>query len=304
MSEHVGVDVGGTFIKAGLVAASGDVLARTRVPTDADQGLEAIEERMHEAVRGLGGRSGGRVGVGLPGIVLPAEGVVRVSPNIPCWRDYPARERLENVLGTGVAIENDANCAAVAEGWIGAGARIRSFLLLTLGTGCGGGVMLDGELWRGESGRGGEIGHVVVDPGGEACGCGSRGCLETVASVTGIERMARDASLAGGVEDLASRARSGGVREALLFESAGRALGIAVADWLNILDVHAIIVAGGLRACLDLIEPGLVDEALMRAYCLDPGSLRVLGAGLGEDSGLVGAARLAMSGMGDPQSNG
>jgi glucokinase len=222
------------------------------------------------------------------------EGVVKLSPNIPCWKDYPARERLERVLGVRVRLDNDANCAAVAEGWIGAGRGTPSFLLLTLGTGVGGGVMLDGRIWRGESGRGGEVGHVVVEPDGSPCGCGSRGCLETVASSQGILRMASEAGLSAGVEELAILARSGDVRAASLFSRAGSALGIAIAGWLNTLDVHTIIIAGGVLPALDLIEPSIRAEVGERAYGLDRSALRILPASLGADAGIVGAARLVM----------
>ncbi len=299
MTGTIGIDVGGTFIKAGLVAGDGTIIERVKLPTDVEAGAPAIEKRILEAVERIGtdARSG-RIGIGLPGIVDSPDGVVRLSPNIPCWTDYPARERLGRVLGTGVCVENDANCAALAEAWIGAGRGLESFLLVTLGTGVGGGVFLSGRLWRGEGGRGGELGHVVVDPGGLVCGCGARGCLETVSSSTAILREARSAGLEGGVEELAGRARAGGRDESLLFERAGRGLGIALACWLNILDVRSIIIAGGMRPAFDLIEPAARAEIASRAYGLDEGRVRMLEATLGEDAGIAGAARLAASGVG------
>jgi glucokinase len=295
VSDTIGIDVGGTFVKAGLVSGDGSIVRRVKMPTDVDGGVDAIEARIHEAVEELQA-AGCTIGVGLPGIVDPREGVVRISPNIPCWTDYPARRRLGELLGSEPCVENDANCAAVAEAWIGAGRGIESFLLVTLGTGVGGGVILSGELWRGDAGRAGEIGHVVVDPEGRPCGCGSRGCLETVSSSTAILREAAGAGLKGGVEDLARRARRGGLEESRLFEAAGRGLGIALASWLNILDVHAVIVAGGMQPTLDLIEPPLRSEMRVRAYGLDGSGVRLLGSTLGEDAGIVGAARLAMIG--------
>ncbi|MBW2262985.1 MAG: ROK family protein [Deltaproteobacteria bacterium] len=307
MAEHIGIDVGGTFIKAGLVAGDGSIIDSVKLPTDVQGGVEAVEARILEAVEGLesgtlesaalslskGPSRTGTIGIGLPGIVDPREGVVRLSPNIPCWNDYPARERLGRLLGTVVRVENDANCAALAEAWLGAGRDLESFLLVTLGTGVGGGVFLSGRLWRGDGGRGGEVGHVVVDPDGLPCGCGARGCLETVSSSTAILREARRAGLKGNVEDLAGRARDGGHDESILFERAGRALGIALAAWLNIIDVHAIIVAGGMQPVLDLLEGPARAEIASRAYGLDVGAVRLLGATFGEDAGIVGAVRLA-----------
>lgn len=292
MSDTIGIDVGGTFIKAGLVSGDGSIVRRVKLPTDVDGGVEAIESRILQAARDLRA-SVGTVGIGLPGIVDPREGIVRISPNIPCWTDYPARQRLGDLLGTRPVVENDASCAAVAEAWIGAGRGLDSFLLVTLGTGVGGGVILSGELWRGDAGRGGEIGHVVVDPDGHPCGCGSRGCLETVSSATAILREAAAAGLQGDVEELARRAREGCRDESRLFDGAGRGLGIALAAWLNILDVHAVVVAGGMQPALDLLEPALRSELQVRAYGLDARDVRMLGSTLGEDAGIVGAARLA-----------
>ncbi len=294
MTETIGIDVGGTFVKAGLVSGDATILERVKLPTDVEAGAPAIEARILEAVESIGTDARRRrIGIGLPGIVEPRAGVVRVSPNIPCWVDYPAVERLGLVLGTQVCVENDANCAALAEAWAGAGRGIDSFLLVTLGTGVGGGVVLSGRLWRGDGGRAGELGHVVVDPGGRPCGCGARGCLETVSSSTAILREARGAGLEGDVEDLARRARDGGRRESRLFERAGRALGIALTCWLNVLDVHAIIIAGGMRPAFDLLEPAVRAEIASRAYGLDESRVRLVGATLGEDAGIVGAARLA-----------
>jgi glucokinase len=294
MTEHVGVDVGGTFIKAGRVDGAGRILDRVVVPTDVEGGVDAIESRIREVVSKLG--HAGSCGVGVPGAVDHDRGVVRSSPNIPCWKDYPARERLAAALGCSVALDNDANCAALAEGWVGAARDVESFLLITLGTGVGGGVVLAGRLWRGESGRAGELGHVVVDPDGRPCGCGSRGCLETVASATGIARQAASAGLEGSVEDLARAARAGGSGEREIFDEAGRALGIAISDWLNILDVHTILIAGGVAGALDLLGPALEREVERRVYAFDSSHLALIPALLGEDAGIVGAARLCTDG--------
>jgi len=296
MADYIGIDVGATFIKAGFVNPSGQVHGKVQVPTDVGSGIPAIEARIREVFDCVAGGSPSVVcGVGLPGIVDPARGVVRSSPNIPCWHDYPARQRIEEIVGIKVRIENDANCAAIAEGWVGAGRGASAFLLVTLGTGVGGGIVLGGRVWHGDSGRGGEVGHIVVDPGGEPCGCGSRGCLETVASARGIQAMAASAGLRGNVEELAERARKGGRAEKEIFERAGGALGIAIADFLNILDVHTIVVGGGAGAALDLMQEAIRREALRCAYALGPGALRLLGASLGEEAGIVGAARLAMT---------
>ena len=293
MADAIGIDVGGSFIKAGLVSPDGTVTRRVKLPSDVPSGVAAIEERIRDAVEDLESKTSA-IGIGLPGIVDPEDGTVRFSPNIPCWRDYPARERIGRVLERNVVVENDASCAALGEARFGAGRGLSSFLLVTLGTGVGGGVVLSGEIWRGEGGRGGEVGHITVDPAGEPCGCGSRGCLETVCSSTAILREARRAGLEGDVRGLAERARAGGRGEAALFESAGRGLGIALAAWLNILDIRTIILAGGMQPAFDLMETFARDEIAGRAYGLDAGAVRMIGATLGEDAGITGAAALTI----------
>ncbi len=292
----MGLDVGATSIKGGLVGANGEVLKKGSVPSSVEKGVEAIEERIVELLESLGGSLvPGPLGIGLPGALDLDRGVVVHSPNIPCWHGYAARDRLSAITGREVILENDANCAGIAEGWVGAARSVRSFLAVTLGTGVGGGVILDGRIWHGDSGRGGEVGHVVVDPDGMACGCGGRGCLETLASATAVMRMAREQGLAGTLQEMSDRARDHDGTQRRLFEGAGRALGIALATWLNIMDVHFIVVGGGMSAALDLMMPSIRVEIARRAYALDPERVVIRQALLGPDAGLVGAARLAMA---------
>lgn len=294
MNARIGLDLGATTLKAGVVDDQGKVHRSAVLSTDAEGGLEAIETKIDEALALLGAPSlPGAVGLGLPGAIDHQKGTVRFSPNIEAFTDYPARDRLRKRTGRSFVVENDANCAAVAEGWVGAAAGAQSFLMMTLGTGVGGGVVLQGQLWRGDAGRAGEVGHLVVDPGGAPCGCGSRGCLETVASATGILRMASEAGLEGGVEELASRARDGSGPETRIFQRAGEALGIALASWLNVLDVHLIVFGGGVARALDLMQATMRREMARRAYALDPDLVSLQTAHLGNDAGLVGAARLA-----------
>jgi glucokinase len=291
----VGLDVGGTTVKAGLVARDGTVLLSRARPTPPAGRLEEIERTIAELLRELDDHDGaGTVGAGLPGVVDHARGVVRHSPNVEAFTGWEARDRLSDIARRPVVVDNDANCAAVAEGWVGAAAGVDDFLMVTLGTGVGGGVVLGGHLWHGEAGRAGELGHVTVDPQGAPCGCGSRGCLETVASATGIARMARECGREGDAESLARAARSGDPAAARLFERAGSALGIAVAAWLDVMDVHTVVVGGGMAAALDLMEPALRDEIALRAYALHPDDAIVRRAAVTPTPGVVGAARLAM----------
>jgi len=304
------VDVGGTNIRGARVAPDGRFLARHRVPNPVARGEEAILDALAGLCRTLAGRSSPAVvGVGIPGAVLPVRGVVASSPNVPCWHDTPIGPQLAARLGLRVVIDNDANLHALGEQWRGAGRGIPNLLLATLGTGIGGGIILDGRLWHGDGGRAGELGHTVVDPEGPPCNCGATGCVEAYASATGIVRAWRRRH---GVREnrprpgdrrvlrdtpatIAARARKGDPRALAVFAEAGRALGIAVATWLQILDVRTVIFGGGVSGALDLLEPLIRIELERRLWGLDASKIRLLRAELGDDAGILGAARLAQT---------
>jgi len=296
MREVIGIDVGGTFIKAGAVSGEGRILRRAKVATGVEGGVAEIEERMAEVFRRLFLPGVCAAGVGVPGMVRFADGVVVRSPNIPPWRDYPAARVLSEQLGVPVSVDNDANMAALGEGWTGAGKGTASFLMITLGTGIGSGVILDGELWHGDTGRAGEFGHVVTDPGGAPCGCGGRGCVERYASASGIRRLAEERGLRLDVPELMERARGGDAAARGVFETAGRALGLALAAWFNLMDVRSVIVGGGALPALEPMGPHIRKVLEEGVYGVPAGELRITGALLGEDAGIVGAARAALAG--------
>ncbi len=250
----IGIDLGGTNLRVAGVAAGGDIVEIYRVQTLAREGTEPATGRIVAAIRCVSARisgSGGSVrGVvlGAPGIISSRAGTVVASPNLPGWNDVPLLDRVAEAIGLPVLLENDANAAAFGEYWRGAGSGCASMLLLTLDTGVGGGIVLGGELWRGADGMAGEIGHVTVEPGGRTCRCGNTGCLETYASATGIVDSYRE--LAGveeavTAEEVHRRAHEGDANARQAYREGGRALGLAFATLVNLLNPECIVIGGG-----------------------------------------------------------
>jgi glucokinase len=312
----VGIDLGGTLIKAALVDAQGRIVARREGPTGPDLGPDAVIGRIAAVARDLFGEARAAhgaevaaVGLGCPGGIRADLATVSQSPNFPEWNEVDVRRPLEALLRVPVAVDNDANAAAFGEHWRGAGQGCDSLVLVTLGTGVGGGLVLDGKVWRGAWGMAGEIGHVNVEPEGPPCGCGSRGCLETFASATAMARAARDgltrgegAILRGLAGTDAARVDARLVHEAAnagdamclaVLAEAGRRLGIALASILNLLGPSMFVVGGGAGRAFDHLAPAALAEIRARAFREPAAGVRLVPALLGNDAGTVGAARLA-----------
>ena len=294
MSERrlVGIDLGGTAIKGGAVREGGEILERRQVDSDVAEGSEAVCSRIAALARELGAEHA--LGIGIPGLVDRERGLVTASPNLGPTVGFPMRDEVARLLGiepARVKLENDANVAIFGEHWIGAARGEDHALLLTLGTGIGGGLVLDGRLFLGE-GLAAELGHVTVEPGGIPCGCGSRGCMETLASATAALRRAREAGLSEDLEVLCRLARDGGGPERELLEAVGRDLGRGLAQAILILDVRCFLIGGGFGAALDLLRPGILEGIDERSYGRPPELLKILPASLGPDAGWIGAARL------------
>lgn len=309
----VGVDFGGTNVKVGLVAPTGRVAAAealaSREISRPGRFVEAVSEAVGRLARSVGERPGGLrgVGVGVPGPVDVRRGVVEFLVNVPGWRRVPLRRWLERRLGCRCAVDNDANLAALGEFALGAGRGARSLVCLTLGTGVGGGLILDGSLVHGAGGSAGEVGHMVIDPRGPRCGCGARGCLEAHVGTAAILRMGRRA-LRGGRGPLRRLTREAGGRltPALISRAAhlgderarriwtafGRWLGIGVANLTNLLNPDRVVLAGGVAGAWPLFYPSLIGT--VRAQALAPAvrPLRIVRARLGTRAGIVGAAVL------------
>jgi glucokinase len=245
------------------------------------------------------------ISVVVPGTVNVADGVVVKAPNVPCLDGFRLAAALESELDWPVILENDANAAAIGEQWRGAGQGYRTLICVTLGTGVGGGIILDGKPWRGVDGSAAEIGHIGVDPfGGVPCTCGSRGCLEVYASATAIVRMTREArprypsSILHNTEDLTSQkvyeaGKEGDELAMEVFRRMGVYLGIGLASLINVLNPEIVVIGGGLSNGWDLFEKHMHQQVIERAFPIPARRVKIVRAQCGDDAGLLGAAKLA-----------
>ncbi len=315
----VAIDLGGTNIKAALVDRAGHAIAPYLGPTGDDLSPAAVIDRLVQVVDSLRAQTenGTRlvgVGLGCPGGVYPNRAVVSQSPNFPGWRDVNLREPLEKRLGLPVLLENDANVAAYAEHRLGIGQGFDSMVLLTLGTGIGGGIVLNGHIWQGTWGMAGEIGHVTVDPQGPLCGCGNHGCLEALASGPALVRQAREGisrgeghtlvRLVGGdIEAITPQriyeaALIGGDLSMKLLTKAAHNIGIVIASVLNLLNIPLFAIGGGISAAFDFQGPLICEEVRRRAYRVPAENVRIEKAALGNDAGTLGAGLLVFEEFG------
>jgi glucokinase len=311
-SPLVGVDLGGTNIRAVVFGAGMEVLGRREAPTRAESGAEKIISRIAGCVRealraaGIEPASVAGVGVGAAGLTDWKTGTVLLASNLG-WRDVPLAESLSRELGgVRVAVDKDTNAAALAEARLGAGRSFLHFLYVTAGTGIGGGLVLNGELYRGATGGAGDIGHVVVDLDGPPCGCGNRGCVEVFSSGGGIVNRAKELLSSGqpgtegslledeevtaeAVFDAASkgdRVAEGVVRRA------GTLLGLALANYVNLNNPEAVVLGGGLLRAGELYRGPVEREMRSKALPALGEVVSLVTPGLGEDVGPIGAALL------------
>lgn len=283
----IGVDFGGTRIKAGLVR-DGAVVAHASIATP--KGKVAILDAIAKLVKRLD-KKPSSVGLAIPGEV-DQQGVCWRLPNVPGFKGVNIPRELSRRLGCPVACENDATAAALAERVFGHGIAQRSFLLVTLGTGVGGGVCIDRVVHRGRNGFGGEIGHVLVDSAKDAwpCGCGAKGCMESYAGTAGVLRKFHELGGRGrNLEQVAKAARGGSDAGKEALAMMGRALGLGIGSIQNTLDLDAIVFTGGASASFDLIEPALRAALKERAFAPPLAEVKLLISALGGDAGIVGA---------------
>lgn len=334
----IGVDLGGTNLRIAAVDAGGKVLEKITLGTEVKRGRDRVISEMCSAIqslamkyRGSTGQLAG-IGIGVPGIIEMQTGMLRESPNLPGWSDYPVREEIESRLGTHVVLENDANAAALGEKWLGAASTVDDMCMITLGTGVGGGIVLQGRIWHGMTGMAGEVGHISVHPDGPPCGCGSKGCLEQYASATAVKRMAVEAIANGKAPELAramheepefsskvvyQMAVQGDAPAREIFQKVGWALGVAIADLINIFNLPMYVIGGGVSSAWEAFAPSIMQQLrtnsfVFRATAPTEDVRGVQGASvpddllparrntiitralLGSDAGLIGAARLPM----------
>jgi glucokinase len=304
-------DLGGTHLRVALVDRNGNLYCRQMQSTpQAEKPTEivrALIDAVHacEATAREQGGTITAVSVVVPGTVNVAAGVVVKAPNVSCLDGFRLAAALESELEWPVILENDANAAAIGELWRGAGQGYRTLICVTLGTGVGGGIILDGKPWRGVDGSAAEIGHIGVDPfAGVPCMCGSRGCLEVYASATAIVRMTREArprypnSILHNIEDLTSQkiyqaGKEGDELAIEVFRRMGVYLGIGLASLINVLNPEIVVIGGGLSNGWDLFEQHMHQQVLERAFPIPARRVKIVRAECGDDAGLLGAAKLA-----------
>lgn len=295
----IGVDIGGTRLRAALIDRDGTVLARTETLTRAKDGPDAVVAQIVElcatVTASIGGERIAGAGISAPGPIDTVRGVALGVPTLSNWHDIPIVAMIEDALGLRVRLENDAIAAANGEWRFGAGRDLSNLVYVTVSTGVGGGVVLDGRLLHGRMGMAAHVGHMIVQRGGERCSCGASGCWEAYASGTAFARRIRARTgAASGPAEIFAAARAGDVLAGELVAEEGAWLGVGVAGLLHLYSPEAVILGGGVSNGFDLFRPAMEREiaALAMPAFRD---VPVVQAGLGENSGLVGAAALLFS---------
>ncbi len=307
----IGVDLGGTNLRTALVDHNGEILDKHKEATRAADGWKKIVERLIDNIkrqRGIGVEKGvhvSAVGVGAPGVILVDKGIVVKSPNFPDWNNLPLKAELEKALNIPVFIENDANAAALGEVWRGEGKDSKSMILLTLGTGVGGGIVLGSKIWHGADGMAGEIGHMTLIPDGRQCTCGNTGCLEMYVSARGIVQSYRDELEkqkqpgASALKEITSEkvyqdAREGDAAARQVMKEMGRMLGIGIASLINIFNPEMVVIGGGVKDAWPLFIGATHEEVMKRAFQVPAERTLIVPSSLGDNAGMIGAAAVAL----------
>lgn len=310
----IGVDLGGTTIKAGVVSESGAILYQNKLPSKADVSPSEVIKQIHasvqDALKHANDATVRGIGIGAPGMV-DDNGVVKAPPNFAHWDEVPLKYEIEKLVnGLPVSVENDANAAAIAESKFGAGVQHPNFLFVIWGTGVGGGIILNNKIFRGLTGGAGEIGHISIDYNGPQCNCGSVGCIEAYVgqrylSQRTAERLkshpeSKILTLVGGDSSkiepfyVAQAAHDGDAIAREILVEAGSLLGVALAAVMNVMDLRVSIIGGGISASGDFVMQAVKKS--VQKYVLKPlkKDIEVLPAKLGNNAGILGAAGLVL----------
>jgi len=307
----IGIDLGGTNIKGALVNSGGHIISKQKAATLANTGPRAVAERISRIIGDLesqaaaAGKKVAGIGVGIPGQADQTRGTVFFAPNLH-WRDVPLVEYLRSRTILPVYLENDANAAAMGEQWLGAGRGSVNMVMITIGTGIGGGLILNGSLYSGTNGSAGEVGHMVIDPDGPLCSCGRRGCLETLTSAAAMVRMAKEAIDQGKktilareenleARDIVMAAQAEDKVALLIIDVAARYLGMGLGNVINLFNPDTIVIGGGVSEAGDILFEPLRREAVTRSLEVPARVVKIVPAELGNDAGCIGAARLVLS---------
>ena len=298
-SQVIGIDLGGTAIKLARFSRSGDLLAEAQLPTPQPAVPGAVTMALCEAVEELDPqRLAAVVGIGLPGPMDAAARVARVCINLPGWEEVPLADWLEPRLERRVTLANDGNCAVVGEAWRGAARGYGDVVLLTLGTGVGGGVLLNGSLFTGHNGAAAEPGLIGVDPEGHACNSGNRGSLEQFASIGALRRLSEREP-----RELARAAAAGDPEALAVWERYGSSLGVGITSLVYMFTPQLVLLGGGLAGAAPHFLPALRREVESRVQAVSREGLRIEACALGNGAGRLGAARLALQRLGGMMSD-
>ncbi|MBE9077100.1 ROK family protein [Romeria aff. gracilis LEGE 07310] len=288
VAQVIGIDLGGTAIKLGRFNRAGDCLHSLTVPTPQPGYPEPVRDAIVSAIATLDpDRTACAIGLGMPGPADAAGRIARIAINLEGWQDVPLADWLEAATGLPTLIANDANCAGIGEAWLGTGRHFQNMILLTLGTGVGGAIILNGELFTGRSGAAGELGLITLNPEGHPCRSGNSGSLEQHASVQTVRR-----ETGWEPEALAAKAIAGDPDAIAFWQQYGRNLGAGLASLIYVLTPEAVVIGGGISAGANLFLPVVKAEIERRVLPTSREGLQILLAELGNQAGMVGAARL------------
>jgi glucokinase len=314
----IGVDLGGTNLRVAAINENGGLFDQLNLLTEVEKGREDVVDRLSNGILRLVQRWKDvyqlvGIGVGVPGIIKMREGILVASPNLPGWENFNIRAQIAKRLNSPFYLENDANAAALGEKWIGSGRACDHLCFLTMGTGIGGGLILNGKIWHGVSGMAAELGHVTVHPNGRLCNCGNYGCLEAYAAASAVVRAAKELVDGGkaspGLQKVVSsssmltsaliyqQAKEGDASSVAIFSEVGRALGIAIANFVNIFDIDTFVLGGGAVDAWDAFEKSMFEELPKRSYVYRNDPRKVLKSHLGNQAGIFGAAYLAFQSL-------
>lgn len=296
---QIGIDVGGTNIRAGLVSSDGKIISLTKRTITGHKQPSLFINFLTSLINETKKISPIKhVGLGIPGIVSAKDGIVFSSPHYPEWENFSIQKQLQSKIKIRVSIDNDANQIALGEAHFGAGKKLNSFLMLTLGTGIGGGIIINKKIFHGTNGFAGEFGHIVVVKDGNPCGCGSRGCLETYASQTGLKHLSKKAGLSlKNIPDekvghfLFEQAVGGNTKAKKIFEEFGTYLGIGIASLVNVTGIDNIVLGGGLSEAKKYFLASLKKSIRTHTYKKTAEGIKIHFALLGDKAGILGATQ-------------
>ena len=310
----IGIDIGGTNLRGAVVDSNGNIKKKYSLSSEANVGIDNLINNLIDLINNL--RADFKItgiGIGIPGILDSKKGIITQAPNIKNAANYPIIKVLNSRIKPRLplVIENDANCAAFGEYKFGAGLGLKTLIMITLGTGVGGGIILNGEIWNGAHGMGGEIGHIKIYPDGNKCNCGNRGCLESYSSLVGIKNMIKNGVKENKInkkllqkikstkqdklpELFYEEAKSGNSFSKRLWEEFGKALGIGISSLTNLLNVEIVVIGGGIANAWQMFIPS-TKKAVKENTLIGPyQKLKISKSKLKNDAGILGAASLIL----------